>query len=237
MPNPLVRLGRTRNLDPAKDRLFYRTAPLGLLRTDRVRKLGLRFETGVRVSEDLDFGVRMWANGERVDFLRHAPCYVIGRDAAARTTEARLSLEDEFEAHNRLLDKSDLLNAFRPAVRRALAIKIARVSVVAKVRARRTDADWRGDDEVATAAALLRRLVALAPGVLAPFNRQERYILDALLTEPTVARITREAARAAQAGRAERWLTKNPLHAFDRESTLRRYVLYFLMRDRSAQRS
>lgn len=235
MPNPLVRVGRSRRVDPAKDRLFYRTAPLGLMSTERVRELGLRFSQGVRVGEDLAFGAHMWTHSGRVDFLRSAPCYVIGRDAETRTTEARMSMEDSLEALERLIGDTPFIDSLRPATRRALAIKLLRIHVLGAISARRTAADWRGDDEVAYAAGVIRRLVALESGVLTPFNRADRRVLDGLLEDPTVERVIADVRRSTDTRRRERWLTANPIHSFDRESTLRRYALYFLKRERGGE--
>ena len=97
MPNPLVRLGRRRRLDAARDRLFYRTAPLGLFRTARMRELGLRMLEGVRVGEDFEFGIRLWAQGGRIDLLRGAGAYVIGEDAAERTTLGVMTVSERLE--------------------------------------------------------------------------------------------------------------------------------------------
>jgi Glycosyltransferase like family 2 len=235
MPNPLVRVGRRRRVDAAKDRLFYRTAPLGLIETAEMRRLGLRMTEGVRTGEDFEFGIRLWALSRRVDFLGAAPCYVIGVDARERTTFAPLTIEQGFVPITRLLDDG-LPAQLEPAHRRALAIKLVRISVVGSAQARPEPGDWRDDAEVAFLATFLRRLLALAPGALDPFNLKDRRILDGLLAEPTIARVTADVRRSSRAGRRERWLTKNPLHSFSRESALRRYVLYFLKRERKARR-
>jgi len=234
MPNPLTRLGRVKNLDATKDRMFYRTAPLALVARDEIARLKLRMVERVRVGEDFEFGIRLWGRGRRLDYLAGTPCYVIGTDARERTTEAPMHIEEALEPLTRLMDES-IPAELSPAHRRSLAIKLVRVSVIGNVQARGAAATWRGDDEVAALGAILRRLVGLAPRVLTPFNRPDRRLLDGLLSEPTVARVTADAQRANSAGRLERWLTPNPLHSFDRESTLRRYVLYFLKRDRSGQ--
>ena len=85
-------------------------------------------------------------------------------------------------------------------------------------------------------ASVLRRLLDLAPRVLTPFNLQDRGVLDALLHHATVAEVTDAVGGAARAGRIQRWFTRNPLHSFDRESMLRRYVLYVFKRERKARR-
>ncbi|GAA1926600.1 hypothetical protein GCM10009775_18490 [Microbacterium aoyamense] len=235
MPNPLARLRRRRRLDAAKDRLFYRTAPLGLIRTATMRAMGLRMTEGVRVGEDFEFGIRLFAQSSRVDRAPGSPCYVIGVDAAERTTHARLTIEETFAPISRLLDEG-VAASLGAAHRRALAVKLIRVSVIGYARARPKPEDWDGDAEVRSLADLLARLQALAPRTLAPFNIQDRGILDTLRDHPDVVGVVDAVAHAARAGRRERWLTPDLIHSFARESTLRRYVLYVLNRERKATR-
>lgn len=231
LPNPLPRPGRTTRLDAAKDRLFYRTAPLALVARGEIERLGLRMVEGLRLGEDFEFGIRLWSKATRVDFLADAPAYVIGVDARERTTHAVLSIEESLEPITRLLD-AGLPAELPPAHRKALAIKLVRISVAAAARTRARPSDWRGDDEVAALGSLLRRLLELAPGVLMPFSRQDRLVLDTLFATPTVSSIVAATTAAAAASRLDTVLTANPLHSFDRESTLRRYALYFLVRSR-----
>ncbi|MCK3770204.1 glycosyltransferase family 2 protein [Microbacterium aerolatum] len=229
MPNPLVRLGRRRRLDAAKDRLFYRTAPLGLIRTARMRELGLRMIEGVRVGEDFDFGIRLWAHGGRIDFLGGMGSYVVGEDARERTTEAALTVAESFAPIERLFD-GGVFESLSAPHRAALVIKLIRVSVIGNAQA---IADKEPPDaEVGAIARILHRLLAVSPAALRAFNRQDRRVLDGLLNEPTAARLSADVQRSRHAGRAERWLTPDLLHSFGRESTLRRYALYFMKRER-----
>ena len=231
MPNPLVRLGRSRRLDAARDRLFYRTAPLGLIRTARMRELGLRMREGVRVGEDFEFGIRLWSQGGRVDLLRGQGAYVIGQDAAERTTLGAMTMTERL-APIAALVTDGVFDALAPAHRRALVIKLIRVTVVGNAQAL---AEELSDADVTELSALLDQLGAQAPTALRPFNRQDRRVLDGLRAEPTAARLRAEVARGRGAGRALRWLTPNLVHSFARESTLRRYVLYYLTRERKTR--
>lgn len=226
MPNPLTRLGRTRRLDAARDRLFYRTAPLGLIHTGTMRRLELHMTEGVRVGEDLEFGVRLWTSGERVDVV-DGPEYVIGTDALERTTLAPMTVFELTESVHRLLD-GHWLERMDPAHRASLTIKLIRITVVGHTRARSAAAQWHSDSEVREMAALLGRLLAINPRALRPFSIQDRDLLDVLLAIPTVQAVSRAATQASKAGRLRRWFTRNPLYAFDRESSLRRYVLYWI---------
>lgn len=232
MPNPLVRLGRRRHLDAAKDRLFYRTAPLGLIRTARMRELGLRMLEGVRVGEDFEFGIRLWAQGGRIDFLGGLGSYVVGQDAAERTTLAVMTMAERLEPIVRLLDDGVFAD-LTPMHRKALAVKLIRVTVVGNAQALAGDVS---DAEVAELACLLRRFLDIAPGARRPFNRQDRAVIDVLLEDPTAAALTDAVTRSRGAGRLRRWLTPDVLHSFARESTLRRYALYFCKRERKRSR-
>lgn len=228
MPNPLVRLGRRRHLDASKDRLFYRTAPLGLIRTARMRELGLRMLEGVRVGEDFEFGIRLWAQGGRIDFLSGLGSYVIGQDAAERTTLAVMTMNERLEPIVRLLDDG-VLDELSPAHRTALAVKLIRVSIVGNAQVLVNELS---DEDVRHLAALLQRLLRAAPPAIRPFNRQDRLVIDALRGESTAAAVAAAVARGRGAGRSWRWLTPGLVHSFARESTLRRYMLYFCKRER-----
>ncbi|WP_168428951.1 glycosyltransferase [Microbacterium sp. K36] len=232
MPNPLVRLGRRRRLDAARDRLFYRTAPLGLFRTARMRELGLRMLEGVRVGEDFEFGIRLWAQGGRIDLLRGAGAYVIGEDAAERTTLGAMTVSERLEPIVRLFDDGVFAD-LSPRTRTALAVKLIRITVLGNVQALAEELD---DEGVIAFAALLRRLLDVAPRALLPFNRQDRRILDGLLADPRASRLRTDVAASRGAGRRDRWLTPDLVHSFARESTLRRYVLYFCTRERRSSR-
>ncbi|WP_448711304.1 glycosyltransferase [Microbacterium profundi] len=232
MPNPLVRLGRRRRLSAARDRLFYRTAPLGLIRTARMRELRLRMLDGVRVGEDFEFGIRLWAHGGRIDFLSNAGCYVIGQDATERTTLAAMTMQERLEPIVRLFDDGVFVD-LTSAQRTALAVKLIRVTVVGNAQAL---ANELSDSDVAQLSALLRRLLELAPAAVRPFNRQDRAVIDALRVHPRADAIANVVERGKGAGRLRRWLTPDLVHSFARESTLRRYVLYFCKRERRRSR-
>lgn len=235
MSNPLVRPGRTHDLDPVRDRLFYRTAPLGLLRTARVRELGIRFTEGLRSGEDLAFGVRMWTNGERIDFVERGPCYVIGADAVVRTSESPMTVAETFAAIEVLLDDAALINGLGRRTRRALAVKMIRISVLGAIRARPVAGAWHDAAELEYLSSVLRRILAIAPTALKPFNRDERRILDALRSTPTFDAVLGALAQHGKSGRSGLWFTKNPIFSLDREATLRWLVIYKINRHRAAR--
>lgn len=228
--SPLARIGRSRRLDPVKDRIFYRTAPLGLLRTSLVNDLNLRFSEGFRTGDDLEFSARLWTSGARIDYLRTLPCYVIGSDAETRTTTQPMPAEDFLHAIDALARSSWAL-ALPRAVRRSLAIKLTRIHLLGSLLQRPVVTAWRGDDEVRGVREVLAGLTALSPGVLEPFSRAERRLLDALCrSDVSVDSIVAAVARFGSSGRIDRLVPRNLLRLLDRESTLTRYVLYALTR-------
>lgn len=225
MLNPLPRLQRTRRLDAARDRLLYRTAPLGLIRTATKRRLGLTMTEGMRTGEDIEFGTRLLTQSDRIDFPFRAPCYVIGTDAQQRTSHSVLSLVETMRPLSRLLD-AGIPAAMSAAHCRAFAIKFVRISVLGAARARPKLSDWQEGDAPALSA-MLQRLVSLSPGVLDPFSRQERVLTDAIENTPTPEGISEGVARStALSTRRQRMLPRALHSALDRESILSRYLVY-----------
>ena len=100
---PRARVFRGPLVDPLRDRLAYRTAPLGLIRREAVSRLGLRLSEGLRTGEDLEFGLRLWFSGEKIAYPAHAPAYLVGQDADERVTAAVLPLGSQFRTSRRLV--------------------------------------------------------------------------------------------------------------------------------------
>ena len=223
--NPLPRWRRARNLDPVKDRLFYRTAPLGLLKRVTLQSLDLRFDSGLLTGEDLGFSVRLWTSGVKIDLLRDAGCYVIGGDSAERVSTGTLSLTERFRAVHGLLERG-WVRSLTSAQRRALAIKLVRINVLGAVRA---TAQHLEQAEIAELRETVRAVLALQPGALDPLARADREVLAAVCTpEATPASLAAAVRRRQHASRRAVILPRNPLRLIDRESSFVRYVLYRL---------
>lgn len=228
--NPLARARRTRNLDPVRDRVFYRTAPLGLIRRAVVDELGLRMTEGFRTGEDLAFGVRLWTSGRRMDYLRSLPAYVIGGDADVRVTTSPMSVDDFFApVHAVLTDPA--VSAFDAATKRSLAVKLTRIHLLGYVLSRPAVEDWDGAHAVSHLRSTLLAIDRFAPDMRDPFSRADRDLLD-VVSLPTATTQTMVDAVAAHraAGRVASILPRRIARAFDRESVLSRYLLYALSR-------
>lgn len=186
---PYLRPGRRDLLDPVADRLAYRTAPLGLLRTSTVRSIGFRYTGGGHLNgEDVEPGLRMWFRGGRIAYPYGAPCYRILEDMGAeRATAALGPLSRELGFLRPLLDQRWLQRASREE-RTEIAVKLARAQVIGALRRRveaATNAGTTGAEQAwspadaSFAAEAVRGLRELAADDLASLASAETAVLTA----------------------------------------------------------
>jgi hypothetical protein len=175
---PPKRPFRRGDLHPVKDRLSYRTAPLGLISRRAVDRLSLSFPGGLRTGEDQSFSARLWFGGGRIVYAHGAPRYVVGADASTRVSTTSRPLSDEFEFIDRLV--SDRWYRERPpAARRAIAVKVVRIHVFAGALARIESGAWSAEDH-SSVAGLIARLRDAAGHFERPFSIADRRAIDAL---------------------------------------------------------
>src|SRR5690606_15303497 len=163
---------------PVKDRLAYRTAPLGLLRREVLHRHGISFAPGFATGEDQQFTAALWLSGERIAYARRAPAYIVGADAAARVTSASRPVADELAASAALLTGEWYL-ARTAAERLAVAVKTVRVHVFGAVLKRSQAREWTAADS-AFVRGLLAELDTTAPGYRGPLSIADLRLLDAL---------------------------------------------------------
>ncbi|GAA1613830.1 glycosyltransferase family A protein [Leucobacter chromiireducens] len=176
-PYPPVRNGRrTRQLDGRRDRLAYRSAPLGLI--DRERFGDLRLTEGLPSGEDLAYSLTLWFTGRNIAYDLDGPAYIINADASDRVTSAPRPLAQDFA----FLDEISEFPWFQNARRRdrvAIVVKLIRIHVFDAILAR-----IRTPEDLATnrsdILALLDRFEQLAPGALALLSLADRRVLDHL---------------------------------------------------------
>ncbi|MET1016754.1 MAG: glycosyltransferase [Leifsonia flava] len=229
IPAPLTRIGRSARLDPIRDRLFYRTAPIGLIRRSALDRLGLRYVDGLATGEDMAMSVGLWTGGLRIDYRMGLPCYVVGADAETRVTTRVMPVETALGATNDTLDRVEALGLALD-VRVALGIKLLRINVLGAMIARPGVSDWTAGD-VSALTATAGRIVSISPQVLTSFSIADRQLIRAALdpaAEPSS--ITAAVAGAAAASRLQRLLPLNPLHVLDREGNAMRFLRYRLGR-------
>ena len=178
-PYPPVRNGRrTRRLSARKDRLSYRSAPLGLI--DRTRFGDLRLTEGLPSGEDLAYSATLWFTGADIAYDLAGPPYVINDDAGDRITFAPRTVAEDF-AFLDAIEAMPWFASLRRADRKALAIKILRVhffdAVLARIKSPQGLLLHR-DDLIA----VIDRLESIAPGVVGLLARVDRRVIDELRT-------------------------------------------------------
>jgi hypothetical protein len=178
--SPRLRLLRTGPLHPVRDRVAYRTVPFGILRLSTVRRLGVNFTEGLRSGEDMEFSLRMWYGGGRIEIGRGGT-YVMGEDAVERVTGQMLPLGEEFRALLGVV-AADWVRELRRSARHAIAVKLLRIHVLSAMYRRGGSFPWTADDRKALAAAV-DAIKALAPSVERPLSVAELELLR-LAEEP-----------------------------------------------------
>ncbi|GAA2516314.1 glycosyltransferase family 2 protein [Rarobacter incanus] len=194
---PLLRYRRVRRLDPVRDRLDYRTAPLGLLRREFVADLGVRLTPTAATGEDIELGLAACNRGY-VDAGVGMPAYVIGRDAPERVTLIPRPFHEEAIA---LVHLAAAPWPWQLSIRqrRAIAIKLWRTSVVTAVRGRPDASAWAQND-VRSLLAVGQWLSELAPDATGYLSIPEAMIAGVVCgidaDEPEAS--ARDVARAAR---------------------------------------
>lgn len=225
---PLRRWGRRRRLSPVRDRLFYRSAPLGLLRRSLVESLGVRLIPEMRTGEDLEMSSRLWASGARIDMMVGAPAYVIGADATQRVSTQRTPTQVQLQPVARLVGTDWFATASAP-VRRSLATKLIRIHILDSLRAHQEREDW-GPEDIEFVHALIDSLRFAETGVLTGLCRADRNLIDAVTEKARDSDIVAAIEARTSASWLSTLLTRNVMHSFCRESVLRRYFLYGVLR-------
>ena len=175
-PTPPVRGHRAARLDATRDRLAYRSAPLGLVR--RTTFPGLRLTPGMRNGGDLAYVTRLWFSGATISFDRGGPAYVIHDDADDRVTLRRKSVAEELTWLPLLLDDPFTLGLASEA-RRSLAAKLIRRHLFGAIDNRPTATAWTGDDLPHLAVAF-GRVIDLAPNVRQVLSIADLALIDAI---------------------------------------------------------
>lgn len=228
LASPLTRIGRTRHLDAVKDRLFYRTAPLALVRREMLAGPALTLTEGLRTGDDMAMSARLWAEAPRIDVMSDAPCYVIGADARDRITEATMSVGEQLRAVE-LLVGDVWWRALDDRVRTSLAVKLLRVHILDALVARPSADAWDAGER-SDLSRIVRAIVTDAPAALSPLSRADHALLEVALGDVAAEELVSAIRQRVGAARMDTILPRRWSRIFDRESTLVRYVLYRLRR-------
>lgn len=215
---PPSRPGRRARLDGVRDRLAYRSAPLGLMRREFVGCL--RFGEGLPQGEDVRFSSKLWFSDASIAIAR-GPSYLVHDDAEDRVTLQPRPIASTLAFVSDVIS-DDLLRSLPVAARRALGVKMLRVNVFGEFLNRPDESRWtlseRDDlDHV------VRRICDFAPGALDVLPRADRAVLDALPSGSGVGaqRLLRLARTRRAFGTPRTLLPRDLSHVLDREAPLR----------------
>lgn len=214
---PPVRPGRRTGLDGVKDRLSYRSAPLGLISR---RHFGtLRFSEGLQSGEDLAYVSRMWFSGLNLAFDSSGPAYVVHHDEHDRVTSAPRAVTVDFAFLDEIYP-SAWFAMFTIDQRVALAVKFIRLHVFDAILARENSATWSAADQEALAG-VVSRIIATAPQVENVLSRADRDVVDAVLAGASPAVSGGLVRRRWNYRSVSALLPRNPLRALDRQAPFR----------------
>lgn len=228
VPTPPTRPFHRGRLDGVRDRLCYRSAPLGLVSRDVISRLGLRMDEKVKVGEDVGFVTRLWFSGAVV-LDRSGPAYRIGADAADRVTFATRPISEELKFLRRLLERR-WFQALSLEERRAACTKFTRIHLFGAVH-NRPDPDSWTEKERASLAEIGRSLLRAAPGMEAVLSLADRALLDRIVDGAADPAELIALARARRRhGTPRTLLTRDPVNLLAREAPLRMMTASVLMR-------
>lgn len=217
--DPLARPLRSRRLDPVRDRLNYRAAPLGVIRRSYLEAIGVALTPGLATGEDIELGLALLNAGGRIDDGRRLPAYLIGADAPERVTFAPRPLAVELEAL-RLLSAERWISALPAARRNAIAVKLWRLNLVPSIVVR-AEPGALGEDDAAAASEVGVWLRSIAPHAERSLSRTESIVARAVSTADAD-ELRSAVMRIRAASRFDRLLTPRPTDNLRRDSMLRR---------------
>lgn len=219
VPTPPTRPFRRRGLDLVRDRLSYRSAPLGLVSREAISALGLRMDDQVTVGEDVGFVTRLW-QGRRIVYDRSGPAYRIGSDAVDRVTTTTRPIESELAFVRRLLVQPWFAD-FGAQQRRAVCVKLTRIHLFGAVH-NRPEPDWWEGAERRALARVASDLRHAAPQMESVLSVADRDLLEAIGDVDSDADRMIALARARRRHGAPRTLlTRDPSKMLAREAPLR----------------
>jgi hypothetical protein len=229
-PYPPIRRGRrTRRLSARKDRLAYRSAPLGLV--DRARHGELRFTEGLPSGEDLAYSAALWFTGDRIAYDLRGPAYLVHDDADDRVTYAPRQVSEDF-AFLDAIESTTWFGSLGAAERTALAVKLIRVHFFDAVLARAVD-DASLTHHRDALLQVADRIESLGPGATRLLARVDRRVIAALgLSAPSAVEVRRLLGARWAYRSAGALLPRNPFLALHRQAPLR--TLYAGLRAKGA---
>lgn len=218
-PYPPVRNGRrVRDLDALKDRLSYRSAPLGLI--NRAQHGDLRFTEGLASGEDLDYTGALWFTSRSIAYDLAGPPYLIHDDAADRVTRAPRTVAEDFGFLDAVIRSPWFTGLGKPA-RSAVIVKYVRMHVFDAIQARLANEEVFRQHRTELVA-LVERLRLLSPAAFGLLARADVAVLKALEdVDLDLERLRSMIVRRQNYRRIDSIITANPLRVLNRQAPLR----------------
>lgn len=227
--SPLPRCGRRSALNPVKDRLFYRTVTFGLLRKEFANNLGLTFDPSLVTGEDLEFTLRIYFSGARVDLAHKRPGYVLWDDVDDRVRTTARPVRDDLRACVSI-PAAPWFRSLGEEQSCAVVVKLLRVHVLGAVGTRADLGPWSPADrhELARAAA---SLLECSPGARRSLSRAEDRLLSVVL-DPSApdALLSNRYARQRRHGHWDTLIASTPSHTLSRDAPARILLAKTLVR-------
>ncbi len=221
VPAPRVRPHRISGLDGDRDRLFERTAPLGLWR--RGRFTDLRFTEGLPRGVDQVFGLHLWFSGATVLFDPTSPPYREHDDQRDRVTKGGGPAIDDL-SYLGAIEADPVFSSMSRAAKRAVAAKILRVHVIGSISTR-IGAQGLDEADRRTFAEVWERLGGWAPGVNGILAiRDTRALRAAVRPGTTRQRLLRALGDRSRYLAFDVVMTTNPLRILHRHAPLRSLI-------------
>lgn len=224
--SPALRPRHHGPLDVVRDRLPYRSAPLGLLRRTSIDRLGLRLTPDAENGGDLEFVSRLWATG-RVVYAGQAPAYIEMADAPVRVTTKPKPIAQELAVLPHLVTSAWFAAQPGP-VREAFAVKLFRRNVLDTILKRRDQPDWPPED-LAALQQISQQLFANVPTARQLLSAAEHATWTAT-QEGDVSRLVSAAGRSKHYRSLTALLGRHPRSALHPAGSLRFTIASALMR-------
>lgn len=221
VPSPRVRPGRTFALSGERDRLFERSAPLGLWR--RSTFTDLRFTEGLPRGVDQSFGIHLWFGDSSIVFDPTSPPYLEHDDQRDRVTKAGGPAADDL-AYLDAIEADPVFSTMTSSAKRAVAAKILRVHVIGSISTH-IGADGLTESDRSTFRDVWTRLRAWAPGVDGILAvRDVRALREAVAPTATASSLRRALGDRGRYLAFDVVMTSNPLRVLHRHAPLRSLV-------------
>lgn len=224
-PYPPVRWGkRTRDLDPYRDRLAYRSAPLGLVSTAKFGQL--RFTCGLLSGEDLPYTLELFFSGAKIVYALNEPPYVGHDDVTDRVTFIPRPVEQDFAYLKHVLHANWFMQ-LAEKTRVTIIAKLLRLHVYGAITARCTDPQLFNESR-AQLQQVVTQLLKTAPHTVDILPLADIRVLNLLASEGTTA----AQMQAAVAARMRyltlpALITSNPFYVLHSQAPLRTLLAGF----------